>query len=201
VLLLPAGHAGAAAGDRGLAARTQAVRNLPGRYQNIATVACSPDTSSATAVRGGVRYWQRFWCTGRTRQQVSFRLRFETTGKCAACWRITHLSGTDAADLRTKRPASPAPSTTPSPATPGPSADYPGLGPGHWISDVSGDASIVRLEDGSLWLVSPPSRAAAASWLPLAHITVRTGTDASYGYRLVNTDDQEAADARFLRID
>ena len=200
-MLLPADYAAAAAGDKGLTARTQAVRSLPGRYPNISTVACSPDTSSATAVRGSVRYWRRFWCTGRTRQRVAFRLRFETTGACAACWKITHLSGTDAADLRTKRAATPAPSTTPSPTTPGPSADYPGLGSGHYISDVSGDASIVRLEDGSLWQVSPASRAVAARWSPLAHITVRTGTDASYGYRLVNTDDQESADARFLRID
>jgi hypothetical protein len=178
-----------------LTARTQAVRSLPGRYQNISTVACSPDTSSATAVRRGVRYWQRFWCTGRTRQRVAFRLRFETMGACAACWKITHLTGTNAADLRTKS------ATTPSPVAPSPTADYPGLGSGHYISDLSGDASVVRLEDGSLWLVSPPSRAAAARWLPLAHITVRTGTDSSYGYRLVNTDDQVAADARFLRFD
>jgi hypothetical protein len=197
VTVLSAGAAAGADGDRRLTTRTQAVRSLPGRFANIKTVACRPDAKSASAVRGGVRSWQRFWCTGRTFGQASFRLRFETTGTCSACWKITHLSGVRAADLRARAAAA----TTPAPVTPEPSADYPGLGAGHWVSDVSGDASVVRLEDGSLWLVSPASRGATAAWPGLAHITVRAGTDPSYGYRLLNTDDGKTADARFLRFD
>jgi hypothetical protein len=199
VMLVPADYAAGAAAGKPLTVRAQAVGSLPGRFHNISTVACSPDKSSATAVRRGVRHWQRFWCAGWTRQGVSFRLRFEKTGACAACWRITRLAGTSAADLRTKRPASAAPSTTPSPVAPGPTQEYPGLGAGHALSDFSGD--VARLNDGSLWLVSPTSRAAVAKWQPLAHITVRTGTEAGYGYRLVNTDEQETAIVRFLRID
>jgi hypothetical protein len=201
VTLLGADVAAAASIDRSLTARTQAMRLLPGRFHNISTVACSPDRSSVSAVRGSVRYWQRFWCTGRTYARASFRLRFDTTGKCSACWTITHLSGTRAADLRVKDGASPEPPPAPAPASPGPIGDYTGAASGHWLSDVSADGTSIRLEDGSIWLVSPSSRSGAAKWLSLSKITVRAGTDPSFGYRLVNTDDQETADARFLRFD
>jgi hypothetical protein len=45
---------------------------------------------------------------------VSYRLLYEATGECSACWTITHLSGVGAAALRVKAvTAAPAPGTSP----------------------------------------------------------------------------------------
>jgi hypothetical protein len=94
--------AGAAAYSNGvwLTTRNSAVRDLPRRFQNIGAVTCQPDRSSATQVFVQTRFWQRFWCSGETRDGISFRLRFVVTGKCHTCWTIGNLTGTGARQLR-----------------------------------------------------------------------------------------------------
>jgi Protein of unknown function (DUF3761) len=95
-----------------LTTRTGAQHDLPGRFRNIASVKCTPDRTSATKLVGQTRYWQRFWCTGKTRDHVSFRLRYKVTGKCTACWTITNLQGVGVVRLRTRLVVVPAPSSS-----------------------------------------------------------------------------------------
>ena len=98
-----------------LTTRSNAQLQLRDRFANVATVSCAPDRTSATQLFGTNRYWQRFWCTGRTYDRLSFRLRFRTTGQCGDCWTITNLTGIGVERLRTKAVA-PAPQTA-SPTT------------------------------------------------------------------------------------
>jgi hypothetical protein len=184
-----------------LTTRSAAELKLKRRFANIRAVSCSPDRTSPTRVYGTVRYWQRFWCKGTTRDSISFSLRFKATGECPACWTILNLRGTGAAHLRS-RPSSPPPSTrppTPNPPPP-PAPTAPGVyyatGSGHWIDDVSANGAIITLEDGSLWNVAPIDRIDTSLWLPVDEITVLW--DGGNAYRLINTDEGEVAHAAFL---
>jgi hypothetical protein len=73
------------------------------------------------------------------------------------------------------------------------------VGSGHWIDTISGDGSVIKLEDGSIWLVSPLDVATTGIWLELTDITVTHSGEPGYPYRLIDTDDHETASARFLR--
>jgi hypothetical protein len=75
---------------------------------------------------------------------------------------------------------------------------YAGTGSGHWITSKSLDNSVVKLEDGSRWLVSPIDRYEVTTWLAVDDITVLDGSDVFYPYQLVNTDDGSSVDAKFL---
>jgi hypothetical protein len=75
---------------------------------------------------------------------------------------------------------------------------YVATGDGHWITDKSLDGSVVTLEDGSRWLVSPIDRYNDATWLVVDNVTVIDGSDPSYPYQLIDTDDTSTVDARFL---
>jgi hypothetical protein len=72
-------------------------------------------------------------------------------------------------------------------------------GGGHWIDDVMDDGNLIKLEDGSLWQVSPIDAIDSALWLPVSDITVIEGDDPSYPFKLVNTDENEVVRARPLR--
>jgi hypothetical protein len=112
------------------------------------------------------------------------------------CWTINNLIGAGINDLRTRRLSVPTPSV-PSPGTGG--GAYFDTGSGHWIEDTGNDGTVITLEDGSLWLISPLSRVDTSLWLDVDNITVLRGGSPGYGYRLINTDeDGEIADARFL---
>ena len=91
--------------DTWLTTRTAAQNDLSGRFKNIASVGCAPDRSSPTQLIGGNRWWQRFWCSGRTFDHLSFKLQYWATGQCAECWTIHKLSGIGVARLRTKASA------------------------------------------------------------------------------------------------
>lgn len=88
---------------------------LPNRFRNIATVSCSPNTSSQTEIIGADRSWQEFWCTGVTKGGASYRLLFEQTGQCASCWTIAQLSGIDPASLGSSSGVEPGPAATVTP--------------------------------------------------------------------------------------
>jgi S1-C subfamily serine protease len=101
-----------------LTTRTVAAIDLHDRFHAVATVSCAPETVSPTSVSGTVRYWKNFWCDGETRQGVTFRLLYEATGKCAACWTISRLTGAGVGDLRGESSApSPQVATSPGVAT------------------------------------------------------------------------------------
>ena len=75
---------------------------------------------------------------------------------------------------------------------------YPGVGSGHWVSQVMDRGRVVKLEDGSLWEVAPLDRLDSALWLPVTDITVTDGDDLLYPYKLINTDDHEVVNAKLL---
>jgi hypothetical protein len=117
---------GALAGsaDAWLTTRTTATHALPNRFPDIAAVGCVPDRTSPTRVFGTTRYWQQFWCSGRTHDQLSFRLRFKTTGQCAACWTITNLTGVTVSHLRVRHTSTATTPTTSGSPTSCPSGYY-----------------------------------------------------------------------------
>jgi hypothetical protein len=88
-----------------LTTRTVAAHKLPARFKDVSSVACAPDKTSATQVFGTTRYWQRFWCSGRTYDRLGFRLLYKATGQCSDCWTITNLSGLSASHLRVRHAA------------------------------------------------------------------------------------------------
>ena len=79
-----------------------------------------------------------------------------------------------------------------------PAETYFDTGSGHWISDVSDGGNVVRLEDGSTWLIEEYDRSDTQIWLVVDSITVLNGGDPGYPYRLVNTDEGEVAHAKYL---
>jgi hypothetical protein len=72
---------------------------------------------------------------------------------------------------------------------------YSSTGEGHWIKSKNDDGDIITLEDGSIWQVDPMDRVDTAVWLPITNITVLESED---GYLLINTDDDEKANAQLL---
>jgi hypothetical protein len=78
------------------------------------------------------------------------------------------------------------------------SADYV-VDSEHWIEAVMDDGNLIKLEDGSLWKVSPTDVAESALWLPVTSVTVIDSDDPNYPYKLVNTDDNEAVEAQLIR--
>jgi hypothetical protein len=75
---------------------------------------------------------------------------------------------------------------------------YIGEGGGHWIESVMDDGSVIKLEDDSLWQVSPLDVIDSALWLPISDITVIEGDDPGYPHKLVNKDDGEVVNARLV---
>jgi hypothetical protein len=69
----------------------------------------------------------------------------------------------------------------------------------HWIEAVMDDGNLIKLEDGSIWKVSPVDVTDSALWLQTTSITVIDSDDSDYPYKLVNTDDNEAVDAQLIR--
>jgi hypothetical protein len=71
---------------------------------------------------------------------------------------------------------------------------YPSTG-AHSIQAKTDDGSIMVLDDGSIWAVGP-DQATTAPWVDGTSITVNDGSGASYD--LVDTDDQEIAEANYI---
>ena len=59
---------------------------------------------------------------------------------------------------------------------------------GHWVQSVSSNGTIIKLEDGSVWLVDAFEAITSILWLPTDEIIV-------CGDQLINTDDGEKVDA------
>lgn len=76
--------------------------------------------------------------------------------------------------------------------------DYDGEGAGHWIESVMDDGSVIKLEDDSLWQISPDDVGDSALWLPTSDIAVIEGDDSEFPYKLINKDDSEVVNARLL---
>ena len=74
---------------------------------------------------------------------------------------------------------------------------YPVIGTGHWIQNVSGGGTIIILEDSSAWEVSPIDIIDSSLWLPVSNIAV-VEASGPYPYKLINIDDGETVNARYL---
>src|SRR5260221_209767 len=78
-------------------------------------------------------------------------------------------------------------------------AEYASPGSGHLVRSVTPDGQVVTLEDGSRWEVEPSGRLGTADWQPDAPVTVRPSRPVGpYSYELTNTQEDEAALARYL---
>jgi len=75
---------------------------------------------------------------------------------------------------------------------------YLDVGSEHWISKVIGDGEYVKLEDGSLWEISSVDRINSMLWLPVETVHVVTSSSSLSGYKIVNTDAGDSADATFV---
>jgi hypothetical protein len=176
---------------------------LPDRFHNIGYVRCVPDQSSASRVIGNVRWWNRFQCTGATRDGVAFSLTYVARGKCSNCWAIVHLRGTGAEHLKGSSAA-----VTPSPPAGVPPTSgvdrggfYAFTGTTWWIQNVGSGGAIVTLSDGSIWQVSPLDRIDTVLWLPVDDVVVvnnQGALSALYPYLLINKDEGETAEAQYL---
>lgn len=78
------------------------------------------------------------------------------------------------------------------------SSVYAGVGSGHWILENVNAGELIKLEDSSLWEISPIDRIYSALWLPISEITVIEGRNPFYPYVLINSDDDEKAEAKFI---
>jgi hypothetical protein len=67
----------------------------------------------------------------------------------------------------------------------------------HWILENS-RGEFIRLEDKSLWEVSPIDRIDSILWIPTSEITVIESRNPLYPYILINTNDGEKVEARLL---
>jgi hypothetical protein len=67
----------------------------------------------------------------------------------------------------------------------------------HTQQTNSDDGSVLVLDDGSIWEVSPSDQATAATWTDAASITVNQG-NAGPMYELVNTDEHESIQASYI---
>ncbi len=63
---------------------------------------------------------------------------------------------------------------------------------GHWVKSVSSDATIVILEDGSVWEIDPADQVDTALWLPMTDIVACDD-------KLINTDDNEIVGATRIK--
>lgn len=75
---------------------------------------------------------------------------------------------------------------------------YLGIGSEHWIRKVINNGKIIILEDGSLWEVSPLDQIISSLWLPTSSIYVVQTNNPFYPYKLINTDDDESVQAKYL---
>lgn len=74
---------------------------------------------------------------------------------------------------------------------------YSGIGSGHWIQSVSSGGKIITLEDGTVWEVSPLDVIYSAIWLPISNIVVAEDSG-PHPYKLINTDDGESVNAKYI---
>lgn len=69
----------------------------------------------------------------------------------------------------------------------------------HWIDSVLDDGNFLKLEDGSLWQISPVDTVTTSIWLGTSEITIIKVDNSTYPYKLVNTDDNESVRARRMK--
>lgn len=111
---------------------------------------------------------------------------------------VTRLGGTSVIDLSQTTSSGFAAGVAAAQGYPPGGRMYLMTGSGHWLKTNIDHGQMLKLEDGSLWEVASWDRITASLWLPVSAITVvEVG---GYSYKLVNTDDGEAVEAKFLGV-
>ncbi|MEN3039529.1 MAG: hypothetical protein ABDI07_10365 [Candidatus Kryptonium sp.] len=75
---------------------------------------------------------------------------------------------------------------------------YIGVDSEHWIQKVIDYGKIIVLEDGSLWEVSALDQFISFLWLPMSNIYVIESDNPLYPYKLINIDDDESVQAKYI---
>jgi len=83
-------------------------------------------------------------------------------------------------------------------ATASTSQTYAGVGGGHWVSKKIDGGKFLKLEDGSLWEISPIDRINTSLWLITEEIIVIESGNPLYPYKLINSDSGNAAEAKLI---
>ncbi|MBO8131939.1 MAG: hypothetical protein H0Z29_10590 [Candidatus Marinimicrobia bacterium] len=75
---------------------------------------------------------------------------------------------------------------------------YDGVGGSHWVSKKIDGGRFIKLEDGSLWEISPIDRINTRLWLVTEEITVIESGNPLYPYMLINSDSEDTAEAKLI---
>jgi hypothetical protein len=73
---------------------------------------------------------------------------------------------------------------------------YSGVGQRHWVKERIDRGAYIKLEDGSLWQVSPLDKLNTMLWLPTDDVIVIEGSNPLYPYKLVG--ERDAAEAKLV---
>lgn len=76
------------------------------------------------------------------------------------------------------------------------SGTYAGVGQKHWVSKKIDSGAFVKLEDGSLWQISPIDKINTMPWLPTDTVVVIESRNPQYPYKLVG--ERDAAEAKLV---
>ena len=77
-------------------------------------------------------------------------------------------------------------------------AAYVRTGSAQEIIDKSLNGSLLTLQDGSTWLISPIAQYDTVLWLVTDGVAILRGTDPTYPYQLINARLGSSASARYL---
>lgn len=75
---------------------------------------------------------------------------------------------------------------------------YWDVGDGHWVRENIDIGKYILLEDGSLWEVLSLDTLDSGLWMMLDSIVVVQSETGLYPYRLINTDDKRAVEAKLI---
>ena len=128
-------------------------------------------------------------------------------GVCALCG---CASSTDTAERIVKAqqaqpaapmpaPAATSPAVAPAPAPPATVEQYyPGVNGDHWVALVQARGAQLKLEDGSLWEITPSDRQQTLFWTVAQKITVVRNASRYYPFTITNTDKHAGVEAKLL---
>jgi len=74
-----------------------------------------------------------------------------------------------------------------------------GIDYNHWISDKSENGTLILLEDGTVWVVTPTDQVKTSIWLVVDRIAIfKSPSTPAYPYLLVNEREEEQVHAKYL---
>lgn len=160
-------------------AESQVRKHFPG-----ATTSCSP--VGPPTREAGYNAYAEFACGVALANRETYVLVIKPRSKAA--WNVLSIEKTPLPSTATAAP----------PAHAHAGLVYPGTTSTHRITARSLDGSLITLQDGSKWLISPLARYETVLWLVKDAVSVVHGSDKTYPYQLVDARTGTSAAARFL---